>query len=147
MLSDADRQAVKAVFDADDAQVERDHLISHALAAISADLADSVKFYGGTALARSFLSHGRLSEDIDLIAMGPRADVAEALTRTLTALRHGRTAGIDLLHPRQQPPAALGSQPAGGDRIGRCARGREPTRILWHQLLAPPRVPARAGTG
>lgn len=53
-------------------------------AAISADLGDWVMFYGGTALARSLLPHGRLSEDIDLIAVGARADVAEALPRTLT---------------------------------------------------------------
>lgn len=84
MLSDADRRQVRDVFGADDAQVERDHLISHALAAISADLGERVTFYGGTALARSFLPQGRLSEDIDLIAVGPRAQVAAALARTLT---------------------------------------------------------------
>lgn len=109
MLSDADRQAVRAVFDADDAQVERDHLISHALAAISADLADSVKFYGGTALARSFLPQGRLSEDIDLIATGTRADVAEALTRALT-----RRLARDFGRPTFQPnlAASRGAEPA-----------------------------------
>ena len=47
MLSDADRQSIKAAFGADDAQVERDHLISHALAAISDDLGERIKFYGG----------------------------------------------------------------------------------------------------
>ena len=84
MLSDADRQHIKDIFGADDSQVERDHLISHALAAISADLGERVMFYGGTALARSFLPDGRLSEDIDLIAVEPRAQVAEALTRSFT---------------------------------------------------------------
>lgn len=84
MLSDADRERVRDAFGADNSQVERDHLISHVLAAISADIPDKVYFYGGTALSRSHLSRGRLSEDIDLIAVGGRADVAEALTSTLT---------------------------------------------------------------
>ena len=84
MLIDADRQSAKAAFGADDSQVERDHLISHALAAISNDLGERIKFYGGTALSRTFLPVGRLSEDIDLIAVGPRADVADALSRSLT---------------------------------------------------------------
>lgn len=108
MLSDADRQEVKTVFGADDAQVERDHLISHALAAISVDLADSVRFYGGTALARSFLPHGWLSEGLDLIAVEPRADVAEALTRTLT-----RRLARDFGRPVFQPTllASRGAEP------------------------------------
>jgi predicted nucleotidyltransferase component of viral defense system len=63
-------------------QVRRDHFISHALAAIGT-LRDQVVFFGGTALARSFLPHGRLSEDIDLIAIGERAEVANALTQAL----------------------------------------------------------------
>lgn len=108
MLSDADRQQFKDVFGADDAQVERDHLISHALAAISADMGERVKFYGGTALARSFLPHGRLSEDIDLIAMGPRVDVAEALARTLT-----RRLARDFGRPAFQPAlvSSRGAEP------------------------------------
>lgn len=113
MLGDATRQQVKEVFGADDAQVERDHLISHALAAISADLGERVKFYGGTALARSFLPQGRLSEDIDLIAMGPRADVAEALARTLT-----RRLARDFGRPAFQP--ALVS-----------SRGAEPVTVVF----------------
>lgn len=84
MLSDGDRERVREEFGADDSQVERDHLISHVLAALSSELPDRLLFYGGTALSRSHLSGGRLSEDIDLIAVGERADVAEALTSTLT---------------------------------------------------------------
>lgn len=84
MLSDADRERVRDEFGADNTQIERDHLISHVLEAISSDLPDNVLFYGGTALSRSHLSHGRLSEDIDLIAVGPRVDVADALTSSLT---------------------------------------------------------------
>lgn len=84
MLSDAERQRTKDRFGADDAQVERDYLISHVLTAISDELGDRVRFYGGTALARTHVPNGRLSEDIDLIAEGARADVAEHLTRVLT---------------------------------------------------------------
>jgi hypothetical protein len=48
------------------AQVRRDHLISLLLGLLSRDLADRVLFFGGTALARTHLPDGRLSEDIDL---------------------------------------------------------------------------------
>lgn len=113
MLSDTDRQRVRDVFGADDSQVERDHLISRALAAISADLGDQVKLYGGTALARSFLPHGRLSEDIDLIAVGPRKGVAEALARSFT-----RRLARDFGRPEFQPT------------MGR-SRGAEPVTVVF----------------
>lgn len=113
MLSDVDRQQVAAAFGADDAQVARDHLISHALAAISADLGEHVLFYGGTALARSFLPHGRLSEDIDLIALGSRADVAKVLTRSLT-----RRLARDFGRPAFQPTIAR-------------SRGAQPVTVLF----------------
>jgi predicted nucleotidyltransferase component of viral defense system len=70
MLTESERQNVKETFGADDAQVERDHLISHVLAAISDDLGDRIRFFGGTALARTYVTQGRLSEDVDLIAVG-----------------------------------------------------------------------------
>lgn len=50
-------------------------------------------FFGGTALARTHLPAGRLSEDIDLIATGVRRETAAAIEQTLDrALRrsHGR---------------------------------------------------------
>lgn len=84
MLTDAERQDIKERFGVDDAQVERDYLISHVLTVISEELGDRVRFYGGTALARTHVTNGRLSEDIDLIAEGTRADVAEDLARVLT---------------------------------------------------------------
>ncbi len=46
-------------------QVERDHLISHLLAFLSQNIHDRIQFIGGTALARTHLPDGRLSEDID----------------------------------------------------------------------------------
>jgi predicted nucleotidyltransferase component of viral defense system len=76
-------------------QVRRDHLISHILAALSLSHRAQVLFFGGTALARTLLPDGRLSEDVDLIALGPRGDVAAALEKSLaSALRrsHGRIA-------------------------------------------------------
>jgi predicted nucleotidyltransferase component of viral defense system len=63
-------------------QVRRDHLISLTLAALK-PLRSQLVFFGGTALARSYLPQGRMSEDIDLIAVGPRGDVADALVRAV----------------------------------------------------------------
>lgn len=74
-------------------QVRRDHLISHVLAAVSRVYREDVLFFGGTALARTLVPDGRLSEDIDLIALGTRSALAGALEATLaSALRrsHGR---------------------------------------------------------
>ncbi|MCO1579075.1 nucleotidyl transferase AbiEii/AbiGii toxin family protein [Crossiella sp. SN42] len=65
------------------AQVRRDHLISHLLAALSEHVAEQVVFFGGTALSRSFVPEGRLSEDIDLIAVGRRRDVVSAVEQCL----------------------------------------------------------------
>lgn len=113
MLSDADRRQVAAAFGADDAQVERDHAISHALAAIAADLGEQVLFYGGTALARTFLPHGRLSEDIDLIAVESRADVAQVLARSLT-----RRLARDFGRPAFQPTLVR-------------SRGAEPVAVVF----------------
>jgi hypothetical protein len=64
-------------------QVRRDHLISHLLAAIGTNAADQVIFFGGTALSRTIAPDGRLSEDIDLIALGRRRDTAEQLEPSL----------------------------------------------------------------
>jgi hypothetical protein len=75
--------AIAAQFGVAFEQVRRDHLISLALAALS-PLRDQLVFFGGTALARSHLPHGRLSEDIDLIAIGPRAEVADAVVRAIS---------------------------------------------------------------
>lgn len=67
--------AVADRFGADMEQVRRDHLISHLLAAIAAHVStDDGVFFGGTALSRTFLTDARLSEDVDLIALAPRAD-------------------------------------------------------------------------
>lgn len=63
-------------------QIEHDFVISHVLAAIS-QVADRVVFYGGTALSRTIVDGLRLSEDIDLLTVGNRKDVAPLLDETI----------------------------------------------------------------
>lgn len=131
MLRQEEAAAVADRFGATDVQVRRDHLLSHLLAGLSASLADRVVFIGGTALNRSFLPEGRLSEDLDLVAVGSRnavvADVEKALVRgvrreyprtrwepPLTAVRdvdpavlvteNGLRVRVQLLDPAGLPP-------------------------------------------
>ncbi|AMY52399.1 hypothetical protein A3L23_01047 [Rhodococcoides fascians D188] len=85
--------SVAAQFGVARAQVERDHLISHLLGYLSVHFADRVVFVGGTAFARTHLVDARLSEDIDLIAVGSRSEVARDLDRALpraVVRSHGR---------------------------------------------------------
>jgi len=90
-------------------QVRRDHLISHLLAAIGSHVADEVIFFGGTALSRTIAPHGRLSEDIDLIALGRRRDTAEKLETGLLHTTRREFPGL-----RWQPPltAVRDTEPA-----------------------------------
>ncbi len=88
-----ERDAVATQFGVSAEQVERDHLISHVLAFLSREFDDRIHFIGGTALARTHLPDGRLSEDIDLIAVGSRKEVAGDLDAALpraVARTHGR---------------------------------------------------------
>ena len=88
-----ERDAVATQFGVAPEQVERDHLISHLLAALSARFADRLHFIGGTALARTHLTDGRLSEDIDLVALGNRTELATEIDAELpraVARTHGR---------------------------------------------------------
>lgn len=92
-MNPEEQDAVAAQFGAAEGQVERDHLISHLLAFLSREFGDRIHFIGGTALARTHLPGGRLSEDIDLIALGRRVDLArdldDALPRAVVR-SHGR---------------------------------------------------------
>lgn len=87
-------ESVATRFGADLEQVRRDHLISHVLAAIGAGVStDDLVFFGGTALSRTHLPQGRLSEDIDLIALGDHRKVARDIERSVArgiARTHGR---------------------------------------------------------
>jgi nucleotidyltransferase AbiEii toxin of type IV toxin-antitoxin system len=82
-LSPDDLRHVADLFGVAEAQIRRDHAISHVLAVIAAQLPDAVIFFGGTALSRTHLAHARLSEDIDLISTGSRRETADALERAL----------------------------------------------------------------
>jgi predicted nucleotidyltransferase component of viral defense system len=83
MLDPEELLQIAARFGVSEDQVRRDHLISHLLAALSTEAADSVIFFGGTALARSLVPDGRLSEDVDLIALGSRTKVSTHLTSAI----------------------------------------------------------------
>jgi predicted nucleotidyltransferase component of viral defense system len=81
---DADeRDRVSQQFGVAPEQVERDHLISYLLGFLAERFGDRIHFIGGTALARTHLPSGRLSEDIDLIAIDSRRAVAQELDDTL----------------------------------------------------------------
>ena len=72
MLDEVEAERVREQFDSTEAQVRRDHAISHALASVQKIESDMV-FFGGTALSRTFLREGRLSEDIDLYTSDRKA--------------------------------------------------------------------------
>ena len=103
-------EAVAQRFGVDLEQVRRDHLLSHVLATISARVpTDDVVFFGGTALSRTHLADARLSEDIDLIALVSRAQLAAAIESAVArglARSHGRVSWLPAL------TATSGSQPA-----------------------------------
>ncbi|MBN9374161.1 MAG: nucleotidyl transferase AbiEii/AbiGii toxin family protein [Cellulomonas sp.] len=103
-------EAVAERFGVDIEQVRRDHLLSHILAAISDGVStDDVVFFGGTALSRTYLADARLSEDIDLIALAPRARVATGIE---TAVAHGLARSHGRVSWRPALSATSGSQPA-----------------------------------
>lgn len=88
MLEPDELAAVASAYGVAEAQVRRDHLISHVLLALSA-MEVPVVFFGGTALARTFLTDpaigARLSEDVDLCT-AERADVAAEIDERLPKL-------------------------------------------------------------
>ncbi|HEY3293014.1 MAG TPA: nucleotidyl transferase AbiEii/AbiGii toxin family protein [Candidatus Nanopelagicaceae bacterium] len=72
MLDLDESQDVQELFGAEESQVNRDHAISHVLVALQQINTEFV-FFGGTALSRTYLTTGRLSEDIDLYSPDRRA--------------------------------------------------------------------------
>jgi len=72
MLDPRESQNVQDLFSANEGQVNRDHAISHVLAGLQR-INTGFVFFGGTALSRTFLTTGRLSEDIDLYSTDRRA--------------------------------------------------------------------------
>lgn len=90
MLDPEEADSVRQRFGVDDRQVQRDHLVSLLLAALSVHARDDLVFFGGTALARTHLPHVRLSEDLDLLAVGERAALARRLEPVLaSSVRRG----------------------------------------------------------
>ena len=65
MLDPNEASVIQARFGTSTLQIQKDHAISHILAAL-AEFKTELVFYGGTGLARTFLESRRLSEDIDL---------------------------------------------------------------------------------
>ena len=83
MLDPGEAAAVAERFGVADVQVRRDHLLSHLLAVLSSRLSEAVVFFGGTALARTHLPGGRLSDDLDLYAVPSRSAVVTELEQAL----------------------------------------------------------------
>ncbi|RAY10748.1 nucleotidyl transferase AbiEii/AbiGii toxin family protein [Actinomadura craniellae] len=112
MLDPDELADVADAFGVDDAQVQRDHLISHLIHALSILEVDGLLFFGGTALARTHVPNGRLSEDIDL-SVPDRATAAKILHNALPrALRREfPTLGwqVPLTAIRDTDPALLGT--------------------------------------
>ena len=67
-------------------QIARDHFISHVLAALGASH-PGIRFFGGTALCRTYLEGTRLSEDVDLLHPDPRAMLGALADELPIALR------------------------------------------------------------
>lgn len=65
MLEFNELEQVQRFFGCSELQVHRDHAISHVLDALQ-NMKTEMVFFGGTALSRTYLTDGRLSEDIDL---------------------------------------------------------------------------------
>ncbi len=111
ILDPGELEAVRAEFGVADIQVRREHLISHALAAIASIDAAEIEFFGGTALCRTHLPHHRLSEDIDLVALTDRrataARIESAMTRALRRSFGSPTFIPPLSHSRHAEPSVL----------------------------------------
>jgi hypothetical protein len=110
MLDPRDLRATAATFGVAESQVRRDHLIGHTLAALAdLDIPDLV-FIGGTALSWTHLSHGRLSEDVDLMSRERReaaSTVERQVPRRLRREFPGCAWDPGLLDVRSIAPARL----------------------------------------
>jgi len=81
-LDPAEAARWRSHFGVTDSEIVHDFVISQALRVL-APHADRFVFYGGTALSRTFLDGLRLSEDLDLLSIGPRKDAAALLDEAL----------------------------------------------------------------
>jgi predicted nucleotidyltransferase component of viral defense system len=115
VLRAEEMRAVAERFGVAEEQVRRDHLVSHLLVAVAGAVPDVV-FFGGTALARTHLPDGRLSEDVDLYAT-PRTEAAKRLATAVPRALHREFPGAtwnpapDAVRP---PSSALLVTPRAG---------------------------------
>jgi PIN domain nuclease of toxin-antitoxin system len=86
MIERAERDEWAQRFGVSSAQISRDHFISHVLYALG-ERDPTTRFYGGTALCRTYLAQTRLSEDIDLLHAEPREFLSALREQLPTALR------------------------------------------------------------
>lgn len=140
MLDPDEEHAIAEQFGVARTQVRRDHLISHLLAALSEHAGDDVLFFGGTALSRTLAPHGRLSEDIDLIARHNRRVTAERLDKTLLRATRREFPGLQWQPPvgavRDTAPAILSTPDGTTVRIQLLnATGYAPWPTERHQLV------------
>jgi Nucleotidyl transferase AbiEii toxin, Type IV TA system len=133
MLDPRDLRATAATFGVAEAQVRRDHLIGHTLAALAdLDIPDLV-FLGGTALSWTHLSQGRLSEDVDLMAPERRSaasTVERQIPRRLRREFPGSSWDPGLLDVRSISPARLVTPDELVVRIQLLDAGRQG----WHEM-------------
>lgn len=74
---------------------------------------DDLIFFGGTALSRTFLVDGRLSEDIDLIARVPRHELVRAIPVSVTRANlrtHGRANWDPAWNEHSEVEGAVGAE-------------------------------------
>lgn len=83
-------------------QIARDHFISHVLRALGQH-DSATRFFGGSALCRTYLEGTRLSEDVDLLHPEPRAFLDDLAHQLPAALR------------REFPDTSCGSPTPDGD--------------------------------
>jgi len=117
-LTSEETDQVRNEFGVATEQVLRDHAVSHILGAL-ADMrgAEQLIFFGGTALSRTFLPLLRLSEDLDLLADGPRAELAGRIEQ-IVARRLARSHGTVTWSPSLADTKGSDSAVLGiGERI------------------------------
>jgi predicted nucleotidyltransferase component of viral defense system len=111
--------AMASAYGVAESQVRRDHLISHVLLAL-ATMDVPVTFFGGTALARTFLTDpeigARLSEDVDLCTSG-RPDVAAEIDERLPRLLRREFPGTTWDPPLRSGRAVDPGQLVTGDGL------------------------------
>jgi predicted nucleotidyltransferase component of viral defense system len=93
VIDDAEIRRRAAILGVQQDHVERDYVLNHLLAQLSA-VPGSLIFRGGTALARVYWPDFRLSEDLDFITLGRGEDIERVERRAVYGAKE--TTGIEL---------------------------------------------------